>query len=59
MERQASLSWGEDFSLGRALIQMPYGCLVAHRMQLFLYAKAAGNHALQTPNCWAGVDAKP
>jgi hypothetical protein len=32
---------------------------MAYRMQLFLYAKAAGNHAIQTPNCWAGVDVKP
>ena len=55
-DRRASLPWGEEYPLGRALLEMPYACLVAYRMQLFLYAKAAGNHAIQTPNCWAGVD---
>ena len=55
-ERRATLPWGEEYPLGRALMEMPYACLVAYRMQLFLYAKAAGNDAITTPNCWAGVD---
>ena len=42
--------------LGRALMDMPFRCLSGYRMQLFLYAKAAGNHDLNTANCWAGVD---
>lgn len=25
-------------------------------MQLFLYAKQAGNRDIWTPNCWVGVD---
>jgi hypothetical protein len=30
--------------------------LTAYKMQLFLYAKAAGNHAIGTSNLWAGMD---
>ena len=31
--------------------------MVGYKMQLFLYAKASGNHAIGTPNLWAGMDA--
>jgi len=48
--------WGDELPLGRALIELPLGSLIAYRMQLFLQAKAAGNAEIWTPNCWAGVD---
>ena len=28
----------------------------SYKMQLFLYAKAAGNDDIWTPDCWAGID---
>jgi hypothetical protein len=55
-ERIGKLPWGVEAPLGRALLELAYGSLVAYRMQLFLQAKAAGNASLSTPNCWAGVD---
>ena len=55
-DRTATLPWGEETPLGRAMLELAYGSLVAYRMQLFLHAKAAGNASLATPNCWAGVD---
>ena len=54
--REAELPWGETTSLGNALLSLPFRCLCAYRMQLFLYAKAAGNFDLKTPNCWIGMD---
>ncbi len=30
--------------------------MAGYKMQLFLYAKASGNHAIGTPNLWAGMD---
>ena len=57
--RDAGLPWGTEVKLGRALIGMGLGCLTAYRMQLFLYAKAAGNAEIGSPNCWAGVDRPP
>jgi hypothetical protein len=56
--REAQMPWGASFTLGRALLSLAYSSLAAYRMQLFLYAKAAGNPDLKTPNCWAGVDMK-
>lgn len=47
---------GEEMPLERALIELPLHWMVAYRMQLFLYAKQAGNEEIWTPNCWAGVD---
>ena len=59
-ERLAStrlaMPWGEEMPLGRALLALPYASLVAYRMQLFLHAKAAGNAAIGTANCWGGMD---
>ena len=49
--------WGTTRPLGAALVEFPYATLVAYRMQLFLQAKAAGNGALSTANCWGGRDA--
>lgn len=55
---ESTLPWGEKVPLGRALAETTLKWLAAYRMQLFLYAKAAGNHDIGTANCWAGVDWK-
>ncbi len=54
--RRVTMPWGEEVSLGAGLLEFPYRCIVGYRMQLFLYAKAAGNSDISTANCWAGVD---
>ncbi len=54
--RTADLPWQPGTKLGSALLLLPYGSLVAYRMQLFLHAKAAGNADIDTANCWAGID---
>lgn len=51
-----TLPWEQVMPLGKAIVTLAYGSLVAYRMQLFLHAKAAGNAAIGTANCWAGVD---
>ena len=56
LEREAELPWGQKVRLGRALVETALKTLVAYRMQLFLYAKGMGNHALGPSNCWVGVD---
>jgi hypothetical protein len=58
-ERTFTQPWGDVMPLGRAILALPYASLVAYRMQLFLHAKAAGNAALSTANCWGGRDAAP
>ena len=55
--KDATLPWGVSQKLGAALVNTVLKSLVAYRMQLFLYAKAAGNHDLGPANCWVGVDA--
>ena len=47
---------GAEVKLARALFDLPLRWLCGYRMQLFLYAKAAGNADIWTPNCWAGID---
>ena len=42
--------------LAFALVEVPLKWMVAYRMQLFLYCKAAGNDTIWSPNCWGGVD---
>lgn len=54
-ERDATLPWGAPSKLGAALVDTALKPLVAYRMQLFLYAKAAGNAAIGPADCWAGV----
>ncbi len=54
--KEAMLPSGEVTKLAMAMLDMPFRCMVGYRMQLFLYAKAAGNYDLITPNCWFGVD---
>jgi hypothetical protein len=41
--------------LGRALLDVPVRWMGGYRMQLFLYARAAGNEEIWTPDCWAGI----
>ena len=47
---------GETMTLERGLVELPMKWMIAYRMQLFLYAKQAGNDEIWTPNCWAGID---
>ncbi len=55
--RMVQTPLGQEVSLGRALLETPLKALVAYRMQLFLYAKAAGNTGIGSANCWGGIDA--
>ena len=59
MNKEAKVPWGQTDKLGRALLEFPYRCIVGYRMQLFLYAKQAGNDKLNTANNWVGVDWEP
>lgn len=53
---RATTPLGEELSIEEALALIPVKWAVAYRMQLFLYAKQAGNEDIWTPNCWGGVD---
>lgn len=55
LQREATHPIGTKLPLGRALLEISLKWMVGYRMQLFLYAKAAGNDELWTPDCWAGV----
>ena len=51
-------SWTPPYgktSLNTALLRTGYGFLCAYRMQLFLYAKAAGAAHLNTVDAWVGI----
>lgn len=52
----ATLPDGSQMPLGAALMNAPLKWLAAYRMQLFLYAKAAGAADIGTANAWAGMD---
>lgn len=52
--RRSKNPLGQEMSLGKALLELPFRWLVAYRMQLFLYAKANGAD-LWTPDCWYGI----
>jgi hypothetical protein len=54
--REAVEPTGQRVPLERALLDVPLRWMVGYRMQLFLYAKAAGNAEIGTANCWAGMD---
>jgi hypothetical protein len=54
--RRATLPSGTETDLATALVNTTLRWLGGYRMQLFLYAKQAGNDDLWTPNCWYGVD---
>lgn len=58
MTRETKYLTGEMFPLGLALVMAPLRWLSAYRLQLFLYAKAAGLTELGTANAWAGRDPK-
>lgn len=58
-ERSTKIPPNDTVPLGRGLLMMPVRWLVGYKMQLFLYAKAAGNHEIGTANCWSGIDWKP
>ena len=51
----AYMPWGAPCKVGEGLVNMCLKCLVAYRMQLFLYAKACGAE-IGPSNCWAGMD---
>jgi hypothetical protein len=55
-EKSATTPLGEQVKLCRGLLDLPLKWMVGYRMQLFLYAKAAGNKDIGTANCWAGID---
>jgi hypothetical protein len=54
MTRQTKKPLGQELSLAKGLLELPFRWLVAYRMQLFLYAKAVGAD-LWTPDCWYGI----
>jgi hypothetical protein len=50
---------GVMLPLGAAILNGPLKWLAAYKMQLFLYAKAAGATELKTQNLWRGTDPTP
>jgi hypothetical protein len=48
-------AWGQTQTRGMFLLE-GLKMLAAYKMQLFLYVKAAGNHAIGTSNVWVGMD---
>lgn len=58
-KRTFKMPWGKEETLFAAITSLAYASLVAYRMQLFLHAKASGNAAIGTANCWGGMDAPP
>jgi len=50
---------GGMLPLGVAILNGPFKWLAAYKMQLFLYAKAAGASDLRTANLWRGTDPAP
>lgn len=57
--RQGALPGGGTLPLGAALMNGPLKWLTAYKLQLFLYAKAAGAYDIGTINAWAGIDKPP
>jgi hypothetical protein len=52
----AKLPTGVELPLGAAILEAPFKWLAAYKLQLFLYAKAAGAAEIGTANAWAGRD---
>lgn len=48
-------AWGQTQTRAMFLLES-LKMLAGYKMQLFLYAKAAGNHSIGTSNVWAGMD---
>jgi hypothetical protein len=57
--REVSLPGRPTTTLGMAILAGPFIWLPAYKLQLFLYAKAAGATEIGTSNAWRGVDAPP
>ncbi|MGE0432026.1 MAG: DinB family protein [Planctomycetota bacterium] len=56
LERRCKAPWQDEMPLLRGLIDVTIKFLACYRMQLFLYAKAAGAANLTTSNSWGGRD---
>jgi hypothetical protein len=56
---QASIPGGGTAPLAVAFLNGPLKWLTGYKLQLFMYAKAAGNEFISTPNAWAGIDRPP
>ena len=54
--QEASVPGRGPMTLGAAILNGPLKWLTAYKMQLFLYAKAAGATELKTSNAWRGTD---
>lgn len=59
MARTVSHPMGFELPLNQALLELSFKWMVGYRMQLFLGAKAAGNDAIGTADCWHGVSKQP
>lgn len=57
--QEAGVPGGGILPLGAAILNGPLKWLTAYKLQLFLYAKAAGATELKTSNAWRGSDPKP
>ena len=57
--QEAPLPGGVTQPLAVALMNGPLKWLTAYKLQLFLYAKAAGIEGIGTSNAWRGVDIAP
>ena len=54
--QEAQLPGAGTTTLGLAIVNGPLKWMTAYKMQLFLYAKAAGATGIGTSNAWAGMD---
>ncbi|MHC4957875.1 MAG: hypothetical protein ACYTGN_05820 [Planctomycetota bacterium] len=54
LTKPTTMPWGTPTTTGAGLMDMALKLLVAYRMQLFLYVKAAGAD-VSSPDCWVGV----
>jgi len=54
--KQVMMPWGEFMTLERGIIEGPLKWFAGYKMQLFLYAKMAGNSAINTGDCWVGKE---
>ncbi|HXC24902.1 MAG TPA: hypothetical protein VNU46_03230 [Gemmatimonadaceae bacterium] len=54
--QEAPLPGGTMLPLGLAILNGPFKWLASYKLQLFLYAKAAGAVEIGTANAWAGAD---
>lgn len=55
LEEQHEMFW-RTMTRAQWLVDFMLKNLTAYRMQLFLYAKQAGNHDLWSSNVWMGID---